>query len=72
MNPFAKGIIILGIVLIVIGVLWQLAGKYIPLGRLPGDIRMETENVKFYFPVVTCLLISIAASLILHIIRWFK
>ena len=72
MNPVAKALIIAGAVLIVAGLIWQFGGKYIPLGRLPGDIRYESGNVRFYFPIVTCLLISVIGSLILYLIRLLK
>lgn len=72
MNPAAKWMIIGGIILIVLGLLWQVGGRYLNLGRLPGDIVVEKENFKFYFPVVTCLLISVAGSLILYLIRMFN
>jgi len=71
-NPVAKLLIIGGIVLVVIGLLWQLGGRFLPLGRLPGDIVVEKENVKFYFPVVTCIVLSIVLSLISYLFRLFK
>jgi H+/Cl- antiporter ClcA len=61
-----KGFIILGIVFIAIGVLWKLIGK------LPGDIVVKKENVSFYFPIVTCMLISGILSLVFYIIGRFK
>ncbi|KQL48837.1 hypothetical protein AN963_03310 [Brevibacillus choshinensis] len=72
MNPIAKLLIIGGAVLIVIGLLWQVGGRFLPLGRLPGDIVVEKENVKFYFPVVTCIIISIVLSLATYLFRLFK
>ncbi|MGZ0052750.1 DUF2905 domain-containing protein [Brevibacillus gelatini] len=72
MNPVAKLLIIGGAVLIVIGLLWQVGGRFLPLGRLPGDIVVEKENVKFYFPVVTCIVISIVLSLGMYLFRLFK
>ncbi|MDR7315063.1 DUF2905 domain-containing protein [Brevibacillus nitrificans] len=72
MNPIAKLLIIGGAVLIVIGLLWQIGGRFLPLGRLPGDIVVEKENVKFYFPVVTCIVISIVLSLATYLFRLFK
>ncbi|EJL43808.1 membrane protein [Brevibacillus agri] len=72
MNPIAKLLIIGGAVLIVIGLLWQVGGRFLPLGRLPGDIVVEKENVKFYFPVVTCIVISIVLSLGMYLFRLFK
>lgn len=72
MNPIAKLLIIGGIVLVIIGVLWQVGGRFLPLGRLPGDIAIEKENFRFYFPVVTCIIISIVLSLIGYLFRYFK
>lgn len=72
MNPVAKLFIIGGVVLIVIGLLWQVGGRFLPLGRLPGDIVVEKENVRFYFPIVTCIVISILLSLGMYVFRLFK
>ncbi|CAM3494913.1 MULTISPECIES: DUF2905 domain-containing protein [Brevibacillus] len=72
MNPIAKLLIIGGAVLIVIGLLWQVGGRFLPLGRLPGDIVVEKENVRFYFPIVTCIVISIVLSLGMYLFRLFK
>ncbi|MFD2369842.1 DUF2905 domain-containing protein [Brevibacillus sp. GCM10020057] len=72
MNPIAKLLVIGGAVLIVIGLVWQIGGRFLPLGRLPGDIVVEKENVKFYFPVVTCIVISIVLSLLTYLFRLFK
>lgn len=72
MNPVAKLLIILGAVLIGIGLLWQVGGKFLPLGRLPGDIVIEKENMKVYFPIVTCILISIVLSLVSYLFRLFR
>lgn len=72
MNPVAKLLIIGGAVLIVIGLLWQVGGRFLPLGKLPGDIVVEKENFRFYFPVVTCIVISIVLSLLMYLFRLFK
>lgn len=60
---------IIGAVVLVLGfILWSgLAPKW--LGRLPGDIRVEREHGAFYFPIVTCIIISIVLSLIFSIFR---
>jgi hypothetical protein len=71
-NPVAKMLVIGGVVLIIIGLLWQVGGRFLNLGRLPGDIAIEKENVRFYFPIVTCILISVVLSLIMYIVRLFK
>ena len=62
----------LGLVLVGIGLLWILAPSIPWLGRLPGDIRIERDNFCFYFPLVTCLLLSLALSLLLWLIRWLR
>ncbi|XID94425.1 DUF2905 domain-containing protein [Paenibacillaceae bacterium WGS1546] len=71
MNQFPKLLIGAGIVLIVVGLLWMVGGKYLNLGRLPGDISVERGNFKFYFPVVTCILLSVLLSLIVYVVRLF-
>jgi hypothetical protein len=54
-----------GVLLIIVGVLFVLGERVgIRLGRLPGDIRIEGRRGGFYFPIVTCLLLSVVLSLI--------
>ena len=60
----AKFLIIAGVVLIVAGIIW-LAGERLGLGRLPGDIVIERENTRIYFPIVTSIVVSIILSLAL-------
>lgn len=67
-----KTLVVIGVVLIVVGILWQVGGRFFHLGRLPGDIVVEKENFRFYFPVVTCIIISVVLSLIMYVIRFFK
>ena len=59
-----KLLIIIGLLFIVIGLLYPFF-RDIGLGRLPGDIVIKKENSSFYFPIVTCIVISIVISLIL-------
>ncbi len=59
----SKFLILLGIVLIVIGLLWSFLGK-LGLGRLPGDIVIERDNVHIYIPITTSILISIVLSFV--------
>lgn len=69
MAPMGKMLIIMGIVMVVAG-LFIAYGPRIPwLGKLPGDIRIEGKNGSFYFPVVTCIIISIILSLIMNLFR---
>lgn len=73
MNPTAKWLIAAGAILIVLGVIWQFGGKYLSfLGRMPGDIVVEKENFRFYFPIVTCIVISVVGSLLLYLFRMFR
>lgn len=71
MNNAPKLLIGAGIVLIAIGLIWMFLGRFINLGRLPGDIAVEKGNFKFYFPVVTCIVISVVLSVIAYIARQF-
>jgi hypothetical protein len=59
-----KFLIIAGIVLVAVGIVW-LVGERFGLGRLPGDIVIEGENTRFYFPIMTSIVISIVLSLAL-------
>jgi Protein of unknown function (DUF2905) len=63
-----RALIILGLAALVAGVLWPWIAK-LGLGRLPGDIRIQTEHGVFYFPLVTSLLISVVLSLVLWLLR---
>jgi len=47
-------------------------GRWLHLGRLPGDIVIEKENFRFYFPVVTSILLSVVLSLVLYLFRFFR
>lgn len=70
MDPIAKGLIGFGIVLIVAGLLWQSGFfSWLRLGRLPGDIVIERENVRFYFPLASGLLISAVLTLLSWLFR---
>lgn len=59
----ARLLVILGLAILLIGLLWPYLTR-IGLGRLPGDIVIERDNVTFYFPLMTCLLLSLLFSLI--------
>ena len=69
MREMGRVLVIFGVVVVLLGlVLWSgFAPKW--LGRLPGDIRIERGNSAFYFPIVTCIIISIVLSLIFSLFR---
>jgi len=74
MENIARFLVIGGLVLILIGGGVYLAAKFgIPLGRLPGDIRIEGKNGSFYFPVTSSVLVSLLLTVLLNLIaRFFK
>ncbi len=57
-------LILIGVVLVAVGLLWPVIQK-LGLGRLPGDIAIERDHFRFYFPITTSIIISIVLSLIL-------
>ena len=69
MRELGKFVAITGVIITLLGlVMWSgLAPKW--LGRLPGDIRIEREHSAFYFPIVTCIILSVLLSLLLSIFR---
>lgn len=72
MESIARYLIIGGIVLILVGGGVYLAAKFgLPLGRLPGDIRIEGENGSFYFPVTTSILTSVVLTIVVNVISRF-
>ena len=70
MPHLGKSLIIIGGFLVITGLIIYFAGnKFNWFGHLPGDIRIEKENYKFYFPITTMILLSIVLTVILWIIR---
>ena len=67
--PVGKMLIVLGIVMIVVGLFLWLGDKIPGVGRLPGDIIIRKEKFTFYFPLVTCLLISLILTLLFSLFR---
>ncbi|MEI4612490.1 DUF2905 domain-containing protein [Bacillus sp. 22475] len=66
MTEMPKLLITAGILLIVVGLAWKF------IGRLSGDIFVKKGNVTFYFPIITCIVLSIVLSFIMYIINRFK
>ena len=63
-----RALIIISLAITSVGLAWPWLSR-LGLGRLPGDIRIETESGGFYFPLMTCLIISVVLSLVLWLIR---
>jgi len=73
MQQFGRTLLLLGAILIAVGAFLYFGGKLpFRLGRLPGDIVHRSQNSTFYFPLVSCLVISVFISLILWIINQFR
>jgi Protein of unknown function (DUF2905) len=63
-----RWLVAIGLVLVLVGLLWPLLSK-LELGRLPGDIVIERGNLRFYFPIVTCLIVSVVLSVFLWLLN---
>lgn len=69
MTDLGKALFVLGLIVCAVGLLlWSGVGRSW-LGRLPGDVHFTRGNFSFYFPVVTCLLVSAAVTLVLWLLR---
>jgi hypothetical protein len=68
-SGFGWMLVIGGLVIAGVGLIWVLAPNLPRLGRLPGDIVIERENGRFYFPIVTCVVISVLLSLVAWVYR---
>ena len=64
----ARFLIVLGLAILVVGLLWPYLGK-LGLGRLPGDIMVQRGSTSFYFPLVTCIIISIVLSALMWLVN---
>ncbi|OLC71464.1 MAG: hypothetical protein AUH87_02830 [Deltaproteobacteria bacterium 13_1_40CM_4_54_4] len=69
MTGFGRALIYLGLVLVALGLIFSFGGKIPWLGHLPGDIYIQRERFTFYFPLTTCILISVIISLVLYLFR---
>ena len=73
MNEIGKMLVWLGLGVVVIGVVLILLGRTnLPIGRLPGDILYRGKHTTFYFPIVTCILLSVVLSLVLYFVSRFR
>lgn len=67
-NPVSRFLVTLGIILILAGIVWPFLQR-IGIGRLPGDIVVEREHFRFYFPIVTSILVSIVLTVIFWLLN---
>jgi hypothetical protein len=64
-----RTLIVFGIVLLLVGLIFTVGGRLPWLGRLPGDIVVERDNFRFYFPLGTSILLSLVVTLVLWLLR---
>lgn len=71
MIPIGRLLIIVGVVLIILGIIVSYSGffSFLKLGRLPGDIAIKRESFSFYFPITTCILLSLILTLVVYLFR---
>ena len=69
MGDLGKTLILIGLLLVIMGVIFLLGGRLPWLGNLPGDITIQRERFTFYFPLVSCLLVSAIISLVVYFFR---
>lgn len=73
LRELGRALLMLGGLLVLVGVFFYFGGKLpFRLGRLPGDIVHKGEHTTFYFPIVTCLVLSIGLSLLFWILSRFR
>jgi len=69
-SQLGKFLVIAGVLLVAVGLLLTAGAKFGHLGKLPGDIAYKGKHVQFYFPVVTCLLLSAVLTLVFWVISY--
>jgi hypothetical protein len=69
MAQLGRFLILVGLVLVVVGGILSLSGRIPWIGRLPGDIYIQRENFTFYFPLGTCILLSVVLTLLFWVLR---
>lgn len=67
----SRFLISLGLSLVLLGVLWQFGSRW-GLGQLPGDLSFKKGNTTFYFPLVTCIILSVVLSFVMWLVGKFK
>lgn len=66
MTDLGKSLILIGGLIVLTGLAVSLIGKIPGFGKLPGDILIKKDNITFYFPLATCILLSLILSILMH------
>jgi hypothetical protein len=73
MAEFGKLLVFLGALLVMAGIAFMLLGRtHLPIGRLPGDFLYRGKNTTVYFPLATCLIVSVVLSVVLYLLNRFR
>lgn len=73
LREIGKLLLVLGAILVMVGALLAFGARLpLRLGRLPGDIAYQGKNGSFYFPIVTCLVLSLALTLVFWVVNLFR
>jgi len=64
----SRGLIAVGVILVAVGIAWPWLSRF-GLGRLPGDIHVERDGFHFYFPLTTGIIVSVAVSILIWLLR---
>ena len=67
-QAMSRTLILIGVLIVAVGLLWPWLSR-LPFGRLPGDIVIERQNFRFYFPITTMIIVSVVLSVILWFFR---
>ncbi len=70
LSDLGRALLLAGGAVVVLGLLLLVVGRIPLLGRLPGDINIRRGNTSFYFPVVTCIVLSVGLTVILNVALW--
>ncbi|PRO65003.1 DUF2905 domain-containing protein [Alkalicoccus urumqiensis] len=69
MDTGPKLLLLIGVICIAAALIWMLFGRFLPIGRLPGDFLFQRGSTTFYFPLMTSIIISIVLSLLFMLFR---
>jgi hypothetical protein len=68
-STLGKWLLVLGVVIAAVGALFWLAGRHLPwLGNLPGDLQLDQKGGTFHFPIVTCIVASVALTILVNVV----
>jgi hypothetical protein len=70
MNNIGKILVFIGIGIVILGFIIWIGSKFLPFGKLPGDIHFKGEKFQVHFPIVTSIIVSLVLTIVLNLIFW--